>query len=85
MKIERTGRDAAFLDLFIGSPFYAHGRYWVRTSFEAATELKSSLDGLGSRCCNFIIDGTTRPKRGPYDHKGETCETVEIVEVRDVT
>lgn len=83
--INRTGRKIAFLDLHIGSPFFAHGQLWVRTSFDAATELESSTDGLMASCCNFLIDGKTRPARAAqgkyYSHPGETCEEVECVEV----
>lgn len=79
--IKRTGKKIAFLDLHIGSPFYAHGGLWVRTSFSAATRLENSESGLYANCCNFLIDGTTTPVRGPYSHAGETCEEVECVEV----
>lgn len=81
MQITRTGKKIAFLDIHIGSPFFAYGKVWVRTAFDAATVLLSSEAGLGANVCNFIIDGTTTPKRGPYSHKGETCEEVECVEI----
>lgn len=83
MKLNRTGKKAAFMDLHIGSPFFAHGKYWVRTAFSAATVLQGSLDGLSASCCNFVIDGTTKPSRGPYSHPGETCEEVETVTVSE--
>jgi len=75
----RTGRTVAFLDVHIGAPFFAHGSYWVRTSFDGATKLAGTVDGHQS-ACNFLIDGTIEPARGPYSHKGEVCEPVEIVE-----
>lgn len=79
LQLVRTGNKAAFLDLSIGSPFFAHGKFWVRTAFEAATVLKDSEDGLWASCCNFLIDGKVTPARGPYSHPGETCEEVETV------
>lgn len=82
MQLIRTGKKIAFLDVHIGSPFFAHGKIWVRTAFDAATVLQGSTDGLWASCCNFIIDGTTRPVRGPYSHAGETCEEVECVEIK---
>jgi hypothetical protein len=87
MKIIRTGKKIAFLDVSVGSPFYAHGRYWVRRTFEAACELRSTRDGLLARAANFVIEGTTRPERAKsglfYSHPGETCEEVESVEVAE--
>ena len=82
MQLVRSGKRIAFLDLHIGSPFFAHGKFWVRTDFDAATVLQDSTDGLWPSACNFIIDGTTKPARGPYSHAGETCEEVECVECR---
>ncbi len=50
-----TGGKIAFLDVAIGAPFFAHDKIWIRTSYEAATELVSSGNRMGS-CCNFTID-----------------------------
>jgi hypothetical protein len=74
MKIERTGEMVAFLDIGIGSPFFAHKRLWVRTDFDAAAELRHTRDRFGSTR-NFLIDGTVEPKYG----SGEKCELVEAV------
>lgn len=84
MQIVRTGEKSAFLDLNIGSPFFAHGKIWVRTAFDAATVLQDSDAGSSASTCNFLIEGTVRPKRGPYSHEGELCEEVETVLVRPV-
>lgn len=81
MQLIRTGEKIAFLDLGIGSPFFAHGKFWTRTAFEAGTVLQGSLNGLSSSCCNFLIDGTVEPRRGPYKCRGELCEEVEAVKV----
>ncbi len=75
----RSGTKVPFLDLHIGSPFYAHGKFWVRTDFEAASELKGSADGAWASCCNFLIDGTVRSVRAA---PGTVCEEVETVEMR---
>lgn len=80
IKLKRTGRKVAFLDIRIGCVFFAHGNFFVRTAFDAATVLSGS-DYLGAQCFNFIIDGKTKPARGPYSHAGETCEEVEAVDV----
>ena len=89
MKIERTFQTIAFLDLDIGSPFWAHGRLWVRTDGDSATELKSSPDLNVERfnrdrasSCNFLIDGTVRPVEGPYGFpNNDLCELVEAVKI----
>lgn len=78
--LKRTGRQVAFLDVSIGSVFFAHGRFFIRTAFDAAAVLSGSEERMGESF-NFIVDGTTKPQRGPYDHAGETCESVEAVEV----
>lgn len=57
----RTGRLVPFLDVGIGQPFWAFGKVWIRTAYDAATELtstpqrKAGLRPLAS-CCNFLID-----------------------------
>jgi hypothetical protein len=79
MHIQRSGKKVPFLDLGIGSPFYAHGRVWVRTDFDAATELKGSEEGAGASTCNFLIDGTVKSVRAA---PGTVCEEVETVEIR---
>lgn len=82
MNLECTGEMIAFLDLGIGSPFYAHGRVWIRTDFDCATEFGSTQTRRENRvhsCCNFLIDGTVEPEWGPYSHRGEKCELVEAV------
>lgn len=57
----RTGRLVPFTDVGIGQPFWAHGKVWVRTSYEAATEMTSTPQrNAGLRnwasTCNFAID-----------------------------
>ena len=63
----RTGKTVKFLDLMIGSPFYYGGRFWTRTSYSAASEIKGS-QWKDSRCGNFIID----------EMKDEVLEGVEV-------
>ena len=53
-ELVRTGKRIPFLKLQIGNPFFAHGKVWIRTSYEAATELTYS--GCHSSTCNFTID-----------------------------
>lgn len=79
-----TGEKVAFLDIHIGSPFFAHEALWVRTDFDAATKLRSTPTNreIPPSCCNFLIDGNARPVRGPYSHAGETCELVGVVEIQ---
>lgn len=50
-----TGKRIEFLDVSIGNPFAAHGRIWIRTSYEAATELAYS-GYHAARTCNFTIE-----------------------------
>lgn len=57
----RTGKMVPFLEVGMGQPFYAHGKVWVRTSYEAATELTSTPIRHGGKlihasCCNFVTD-----------------------------
>ena len=54
MILKRTGRMAPFLSLYMGNPFWAHGKVWIRDSYEAACVLESS--GKIASCCNFMID-----------------------------
>jgi hypothetical protein len=79
MSIERSGRMIPFLDLNIGAPFFAHGKYWVRTDTESATVLKGSADGSWASSCNFLIDGTVKSLHAV---PGTVCEEVETVEIR---
>lgn len=65
MNFTRTGKMVPFLDVNIGSPFFAHDKVWVRTSYEAATELNSTpirSEGklMMSSCCSFTIDECDR-------------------------
>lgn len=65
MNITRTGKMVPFLSINIGSPFFAHDRVWIRTAYEAATELNSTPireEGklMLSSCCNFNIDECDR-------------------------
>lgn len=50
-----TGKAIEFLKVGIGNPFAAHGRIWIRTSYEAATELAYS-GYIGARTCNFTLE-----------------------------
>lgn len=54
MKLVPNGRLIKFTDLHIGSVFYAHNRFWTRTSFEGATELTKS--GERGSACSFLVD-----------------------------
>jgi hypothetical protein len=77
--LTKTGVKVPFLDLSIGAPFYAHGKFWTRTDTDAGTELCSSTDESPSRsCCNFLIDGTVYSVRCWPGHQCEEVETVEI-------
>lgn len=63
--IARTGKMVPFLDIGIGSPFWAHDRVWVRTSHEAATELidtpiRSEGKIRHASACDFTIDEIDR-------------------------
>lgn len=86
-ELRRTGRKMAFLDLDIGSPFWAHGRLWVRTNGTTGTVLRSApntrQDPLGTTpsACNFLIDGTTYPSRRYGFPDNDRCEEVEAVDV----
>lgn len=74
-RLTRTGRTVAFLDVRIGSVFFAHGKYWTRIDFGVASALATS-DAHGS-CCNFITDGKTDCTSNP----GKLSEAVEVVTV----
>lgn len=57
----RTGKLVRFLDTSIGQPFWAHGKVWIRTSYDAATELGGTSQRrygfiLLHSTCNFLID-----------------------------
>lgn len=79
MRLERTGKSMPFLDVQIGNPFWAHNRVWGRTDGDAATELHDT--GEHSSCCNFLIDGTVRPKRTYGFPNRDLCEEVEGIKV----
>ena len=79
MRIKRTGKMIPFLDVHIGNPFWAHGKVWVRTDGNAASELAST--GQWSSCCNFLIDGTVRPSREYGFPNNDLCEEVEAVTI----
>jgi len=53
-KLIATGAMVPFLDVNIGHPFFAHNRFWIRTSREAAAELGSSRSHTS--VCNFTLD-----------------------------
>ena len=55
VNLRKTGKKVRFLDVSIGQPFYAHNRFWVRISYEGASELRASLCHAAT-CCNFTID-----------------------------
>ena len=65
MQIVRTGKMVPFLEISIGSPFWAHDKVWVRTSYSAATVLGSTPIRSEGRMslmstCNFTIDECDR-------------------------
>lgn len=62
--LRRSGMLTPFTRVSIGNPFWAHGKVWVRTSYEAATELKPT--GQIASCCNFMSD--------PWDFEVEMME-----------
>jgi hypothetical protein len=77
MTLERTGKSVFFFDVHIGGPLFAHGKFWTRTDYDAATELQSSeRDGSFASCCNFLLDGVE-------GHKYGKCEMVETVRVTE--
>lgn len=57
----RTGKLVPFLEVSIGEPFWAHGAVWIRTAYDAASQLgNTSQRRYGhifmGNCCNFLID-----------------------------
>jgi hypothetical protein len=72
MHLKRSGKFCAFLDLNIGSPFYAHGKFWTRIDSDVGCVLS---EGRGS-VCNFVIDGTEKSKADPW----RSSERIEIVD-----
>ncbi len=64
MELRRTGRMVEFLSISIGSPFWAHNRFWVRTNREVGTELRttnvSQETKRGVSSCNFNLDECDR-------------------------
>lgn len=73
LRLYRTGQKVPFLEVSMGSAFFAHNAFWTRCDFGAATKLVATQE-MGSTC-NFIIDGTVK------DRAGNVCEEVEIVTV----
>lgn len=53
-ELRATGKRIRFKDVSIGNPFAAHGKMWVRISYEAAMQLAYS--GYRASVCNFTID-----------------------------
>ena len=58
-ELRTTGKAIEFLKVAIGNPFAAHGRIWIRTSYEAATELAYS-GYHAARTCNFTDEEEDR-------------------------
>jgi hypothetical protein len=54
MQLYRTKRKMKFGDVMIGQPFYACKRYWNRSDYEAASEIKGST-WIGAQVCSFEI------------------------------
>jgi hypothetical protein len=54
MQLYRTKRKMKFGDVMIGQPFYACKRYWNRSDYEAASEIKGST-WVGAQVCSFEI------------------------------
>jgi len=77
--IRRTGTRLPFLDVHIGNPFWAHGRLWVRTDGDAATQLVSV--GEHGLAANFLIDGTVHSSRRHGFPNNDLCEEVESATV----
>jgi len=57
-RLHRTGNKILFLDCHIGHPFFAHDKFWVRTDYDAAATLGSSLEHTS--VCTFTIDEEDR-------------------------
>lgn len=53
-ELRRTGKRIEFKRVPIGGPFFAHGKMWTRTSYEAAT--KMTYSGRHESTCNFTLD-----------------------------
>jgi len=51
-----TGERIRFTDVAIGAPFFAHGCFWVRTSYDAGTSMASSQERGQYGACNFMQD-----------------------------
>lgn len=59
--LARTGKLVPFLEVSIGQPFWAHDAVWIRTAYDAATQLgNTSQRRYGhifmGNTCSFVID-----------------------------
>ncbi len=82
LTFRRTGKEMWFGETHIGSLFFAHGRFWVRTDTEAACEFNVEYgnNAAGSSCCNFMIDGR-HWQNAPAKNRQQWGEKVEVVEI----
>ena len=54
IRLVSSGQHVRFLDVSIGSVFFAHGEFWTRINHDVATKVSPSLQH-GS-ACNFVTD-----------------------------
>lgn len=54
ISLRATGKMIPFADVHIGQPYYAYGKFWSRSSYNAGTEIRGS-DHICSTC-NFMTD-----------------------------
>jgi hypothetical protein len=91
-ELRATGKRIRFTEVMIGNPFAAHGKMWVRTSYEAASELAYSGYRAGSVCnfmtdpedewvefVNVIIDGNEAPEQHGPSLRPELLDSLEPV------
>ncbi len=56
LTLRRSDATLLFLNVGIGQPFWAHDKVWIRTDYEAATELGSTGQFNRKSTCNFTLD-----------------------------